>query len=494
MARGIQEGDHAFLVLHVVGADVLGDATGFTGRHLGLADIVQQRGLAVVDVAHDGHDRRARFFLDAGVIHQIRQIVFQRLFLTFHQLGGMAHFLGEQYRRFLVDVLIHGGHFTHLHHCLDEFLGLDVHPLGQLSHGDGFGNLYVVYHFLRGALEPVLFVHGAAHLAMGHADRALLATAAAGLTLLGAITGFNGITDDGGPFIVLLFCFRRLGLTATLLQLLGDALSFLGGAAGSFFLGFLAGFRLLLAARLLGLTLLALFLFALGTLLGGFFLRHLLGGRLGHGGTLGLLLAGFLFAGLALLLGAGLGFLLAAKGVFLFRLALGFLFLGLTLGGFLGFDACLLFGGQALLLQALLFFHGGALHVGAFLAHFHVHRFRLTRGTGGLDGAGGAALQGNLLGLRVLGTMGLAQVREQLLLLFVRDAFTGVRVWQSGFLHLREQCIHRDANHVGQFLYGRFCHVSNTLLSASWWRPASNSGVVLIRRLPRLRTRGHGRS
>ncbi len=45
-------------MLDLVGADVLGDAAGFAGRHVRLADRVQQRRLAVVDMAHDGDDRR----------------------------------------------------------------------------------------------------------------------------------------------------------------------------------------------------------------------------------------------------------------------------------------------------------------------------------------------------------------------------------------------------------------------------------------------------
>src|SRR5690606_3459729 len=43
---------------HMVGADVLGDATRLPGHHVGLPDVVQQRGLAVVHVAHDRHHRR----------------------------------------------------------------------------------------------------------------------------------------------------------------------------------------------------------------------------------------------------------------------------------------------------------------------------------------------------------------------------------------------------------------------------------------------------
>ena len=37
---------------------MLGDATGLAGHHVGRADPVEQQGLAVVDVAHDRHDRR----------------------------------------------------------------------------------------------------------------------------------------------------------------------------------------------------------------------------------------------------------------------------------------------------------------------------------------------------------------------------------------------------------------------------------------------------
>ena len=46
-------------MVDLVGADVLGDAASFARGHIGLADRVEQRGLAVVDVTHDGDDRGA---------------------------------------------------------------------------------------------------------------------------------------------------------------------------------------------------------------------------------------------------------------------------------------------------------------------------------------------------------------------------------------------------------------------------------------------------
>ena len=54
----VDEGDRLAVLHGLVGADVLGDATGLAGDDVGRADAVEQQRLAVVDVAHDGDDRR----------------------------------------------------------------------------------------------------------------------------------------------------------------------------------------------------------------------------------------------------------------------------------------------------------------------------------------------------------------------------------------------------------------------------------------------------
>ena len=58
VTRGVDE-DHLVTVggLDLVSADALGDPTGLAGRHPSLADGVEDRGLAVVDVTEDGDDR-----------------------------------------------------------------------------------------------------------------------------------------------------------------------------------------------------------------------------------------------------------------------------------------------------------------------------------------------------------------------------------------------------------------------------------------------------
>ncbi len=60
VTRRVNEGNGLALPLHLVGPDVLGDAAGLIGRHVGLSNFVEQFGLAVVDVAHHGNDGRSR--------------------------------------------------------------------------------------------------------------------------------------------------------------------------------------------------------------------------------------------------------------------------------------------------------------------------------------------------------------------------------------------------------------------------------------------------
>ena len=67
VAGRVEEGDRPAAVLDAPGADDLRDAAGFGGGDVALANLVQQRRLAVIDVAHDGDDRGAR--------HQVFRLV-----------------------------------------------------------------------------------------------------------------------------------------------------------------------------------------------------------------------------------------------------------------------------------------------------------------------------------------------------------------------------------------------------------------------------------
>ena len=95
-------------VIDLVRTDVLGDAAGLAGHDVGVADLVEQRGLAVVDVAHDGDDRRAgRLQLLVLVV----AVVEQRLQLHLLLLAGVdQQQVGADLEREQLHLLVGQGH------------------------------------------------------------------------------------------------------------------------------------------------------------------------------------------------------------------------------------------------------------------------------------------------------------------------------------------------------------------------------------------------
>ena len=92
VARRVEEDDLPAALLDVIRADVLRDAARLAARDVGLADGVEQRGLAVVDVTHDGDDRTARRGAGgAGLLHRFQ---LDRLFER-HDLRVDAELLGD---------------------------------------------------------------------------------------------------------------------------------------------------------------------------------------------------------------------------------------------------------------------------------------------------------------------------------------------------------------------------------------------------------------
>ena len=83
VARRVEERDAAFRRLDVVGADVLRDAARFARGDSRAPDVVEQRRLAVVDVAHDRDHGRAsdRLRRALGLLDRLDQLVLDRRFL-----------------------------------------------------------------------------------------------------------------------------------------------------------------------------------------------------------------------------------------------------------------------------------------------------------------------------------------------------------------------------------------------------------------------------
>ncbi|OWK26193.1 hypothetical protein AJ87_01930 [Rhizobium yanglingense] len=117
VAGGVDEGDLLTVLFHLISADMLRNAAGFTGNHVRMADGVEQRGFAVVDVAHDGDDRRTRD-LFAAFIRHIEDTEFDVGFRN--TLDGMTEFASDEFCQIGVDDVAWLHHLAFLHQELDD--------------------------------------------------------------------------------------------------------------------------------------------------------------------------------------------------------------------------------------------------------------------------------------------------------------------------------------------------------------------------------------
>ena len=126
----------------LVGADVLGDAARLVRRHVGVAQRVEQRGLAVVDVAHHGDHRRPRLEILGPVLDALEADLDVGLA---DPLGLMAELGDQQLRGVGIERLIDGRHDAHLHQLLDHVGAAHRHAVGELGHGDGLGQHHLAH-------------------------------------------------------------------------------------------------------------------------------------------------------------------------------------------------------------------------------------------------------------------------------------------------------------------------------------------------------------
>jgi hypothetical protein len=312
VARGIEEGDNALVGFYVVGADMLGYAAGFTGGHARLANVVEQRGLAVIDVTHDGDHGRTG--------HLVFAFLFGAGLQLFFEIGGIV-----------VQNLVDGRHGAHLHQGLDYVAGLDRHALGQIGYRYGFGNLDVA-NYRSGRFFKLVLPGNFVHLALAFFELLLA------IRLMRRFLDMQLLTPVAGMFVLVLAMlaglFRRSCGGTGCGSLFQRGLRGGFGRLGSFLLSALLFDCLLRSLDFLQAPFISL-LFRLGA-------RGLLGSRL-------------------LGLGRGLSRFLGPAGLFFSLLLLLLDFLG---RGGLGF----------LLLLDLFRFDVGATHVGAFLTHLYVNR------------------------------------------------------------------------------------------------------------------------
>ena len=136
VAGRVEEDDVAIVDLDRVGADVLGDAAGLALSDARRTDGVEQRRLAVVDVAHDRDDRRA---CDDVLGTDILGFDLQHLLFEGLHLDVGAEFAGDHRRGLVVERAVDRHHQPPVHQLAQHVLRLDVELGGEIGDRHPFG-------------------------------------------------------------------------------------------------------------------------------------------------------------------------------------------------------------------------------------------------------------------------------------------------------------------------------------------------------------------
>ena len=123
VARGVEESDFLTVQLHAVSTDVLRDTARFTFDDVGFADVVEQRRLTVIDVAHHRNDGRTRHevflvvdFVGDGLLNVGR-----------YEFDLESELLGDDDQCFGIEPLVDRNHQAQIHAGRDDLGRRDVH-------------------------------------------------------------------------------------------------------------------------------------------------------------------------------------------------------------------------------------------------------------------------------------------------------------------------------------------------------------------------------
>ena len=136
MTRRIKERqDRTTIRGYLIGTDMLGNATGFAGNNLRIPDRIKQRSLTVVNVTHNGNDRRTCFQIFRLFFDHLQNIFDVRVRDTHN---SVTKFFDNQFSGVSVNGLVLCRHDAICHqrfHNISNALG---HPVGKLRNGNGF--------------------------------------------------------------------------------------------------------------------------------------------------------------------------------------------------------------------------------------------------------------------------------------------------------------------------------------------------------------------
>ena len=152
MAGRIQESNDASFLLNLVGADVLGNASRFTGSNIRLTHCIEQGGLSMIHMPENGHHGRTIYQL--GCIFIRDQTAPQRNLAGLFFYGFFQHFgeclesiFGNHNRRGVkIHRLIDGCHHPVRHQLLNDLNWTFFNLLRQITNHDTGGQLNLFTH------------------------------------------------------------------------------------------------------------------------------------------------------------------------------------------------------------------------------------------------------------------------------------------------------------------------------------------------------------
>ena len=154
---GVEESDVTSVgELDVVGADVLCNAAGFACDYICLADVVEQRCLAVVDVTHYGDNGRTAYEVFLAVFFLVDSVgYFGR-----NILGGEAEFIGHDIDSFGIETLVDRHHDAEVHASGDNVVDRHIHHCGEVVSCNELGDFEYAAFGLFGLMSLTLATCG----------------------------------------------------------------------------------------------------------------------------------------------------------------------------------------------------------------------------------------------------------------------------------------------------------------------------------------------
>ena len=139
VSGGVEEGDGLAVYLNAVRADVLGDSARFTRGYVGVADSVENRGLAVVDVTHNNNNGRSADEVGLVVLAVVDNFLLDCNNDLFFNLCVELH--GDKRGGVEVDCVGSGNHGAHEERLFNDLGNRSFKAQSQLVYRDFVGDL-----------------------------------------------------------------------------------------------------------------------------------------------------------------------------------------------------------------------------------------------------------------------------------------------------------------------------------------------------------------